>query len=405
MSEARRQSPDYVDTLDGIRALAAFLVLTFHYWQQSWFTFAFTIFGYRIDLANVVANGAIGVEVLFVISGFCLYYPLAMHPNRPFSLGSYIYKRAVRILPTYILCVLICSAYQIGRMNPDTLREQFIANITLTQMRNPAVAYNMLNGVLWSIAIEVQFYVIFPLLTLAFRRKPWLVTAVSFVIAEVWRWYLRDIDYSRIGFLMNQLPGMIDTFIAGMLAAHITALIRCTLSEGQLKALAPAFTVATLVFALFCLLVTTYLGSLRYSDIPENLSRLRMNMRKFINVSFAGLIVCSAQAGRGVHVALGNPLARFLSGISYQLYLWHAWIALRLKDFHIPEYTTERPMDDVAWRAPYLLLALALSMIVSIGMTYLVERPISRFAMKHTPRWARPRPEPVKEEAIPDEQS
>lgn len=92
---------DYVDTLDGFRALGVLLVMIFHLWQQSWFTFAFTVFGYRVDFTNIVVNGSFGVELLFVLSGFCLYYPLAMHPGRRLRLGQYAFKRAVRILPSY----------------------------------------------------------------------------------------------------------------------------------------------------------------------------------------------------------------------------------------------------------------------------------------------------------------
>ena len=80
--------PDYVDTLDGFRALGVLLVMIFHFWQQSWFTFSFTVFGYRVDFTNIVVNGSFGVDILFILSGFCLYYPLAMHPERRLHVGS-----------------------------------------------------------------------------------------------------------------------------------------------------------------------------------------------------------------------------------------------------------------------------------------------------------------------------
>jgi peptidoglycan/LPS O-acetylase OafA/YrhL len=67
-------------------------------------------------------------------------------------------------------------------MHPDTLLEQFIGNMTLTQMTTPALAYNQLNGALWSIAIEAQFYVLFPLLVKAFRRHPYGVMLAAFLV-------------------------------------------------------------------------------------------------------------------------------------------------------------------------------------------------------------------------------
>lgn len=380
---------DYVDTLDGFRALGVLLVMIFHLWQQSWFTFAFTVFGYRVDFTNIVVNGSFGVELLFVLSGFCLYYPLAMHPGRRLRLGQYAFKRAVRILPSYFLCVIVCAAYQIGRLDAATLRGQFIANMTLTQMMTPALAYNRINGVLWSLAVEAQFYVVFPLLAKAMRRWPYRTMLAAFLVGEGLRWYIRDIDYSQVNFLMNQLPAMIDVFAGGMLAAHIVAQLQRALDDDQKRRLAPAFAVAALMFLMLCVLAAVYMGRLRYDSMPENLSRLRMQTRKYLIAGFSGAVCCSALSAGWLHRALGNRVARFFSVISYQLYLWHIWIALRLKDFHIPPFSTERPMDDEPWRAPYLLLSLALAIGVATLLTYGFERPVSRFLTARAPKWAR----------------
>ena len=387
----RPGNPDYVEALDGFRALGALLVLAFHFWQQSWVGPHFTVLGHRVDFTNIVVNGSLGVELLFLLSGFCLYYPLAMHPERRLSLGHYAYKRAVRILPGYLLCVLACSAWQIGRLDPAVLRSQFLANMTFTQMMTPALAYNRINGPLWSIAVEIQFYILFPLLAKPFRRHPYGVAAAAFAVGEAWRWYLRDVDYSRIGFLMNQLPGMIDVFVGGMLAAHIAAQFRRGLDEEKRRALSPAFTVGALAFLGLWLVCAKYMGRLRYADIPENMSRMQLDVRKWLILGFGGAMACSALASKGFRAVMGNRVARFLSGISYQIYLWHAWIALRLKDLRIPAYATERPMDDAAWRMPYLLLCIAVTMAVAIALTYGFEKPVSRFCLNHMPRWARPR--------------
>ena len=389
---SRRQNiPDYVDTLDGFRAAATILVLIFHYWQQSWVSMVVKLGPVSIDFTHIVSIGSLGVELLFLLSGFCLYYPLAMHPERKLHIGQYVYKRMVRILPTYFLCVIISTIYQIGRLPPALLREQFIGNMTLTQMMTPGLAYNHLNGVLWSIAIEAQFYVVFPLILKIFRKKPYWVMLGAFIIGETWRWYLRDVDYSRIGWLMNQLPGMIDVFIGGMLAAHIVSQLKHTLTEEQQSSLAPMFTVATIGFIMMYVFVTMYIGSLRYNNIPENLSRLQMHTRKFVIVAFLGAVACSTMSCRWLRALFGNPFTRFVSTISYQTYMWHMWIALRLKDFRIPDYVTARPMDDIAWRFPYLMLSIVLSLIAAVLMTYLVERPLSRFFLKRAPKWATPR--------------
>lgn len=383
--------PDYVDTLDGFRAFATILVLIFHYWQQSWVSMVLNVGPISIDFTPIVSIGSLGVELLFVLSGFCLYYPLAMHPEKRLHIGQYAYKRFVRILPTYFLCVIVASLYQIGRMDPATLHEQFIGNMTLTQMTTPALAYNQLNGVLWSIAIEAQFYVLFPILLKLFKKKPYWVMAAAFAIGETWRWYLRDVDHSQINWLMNQLPGMIDVYIGGMLAAHIAAQLKRTLTDDQQRDLRPVFTIAAIMFFMVYILVTMYIYPLRYRDLPDNLSRIQMHTRKFVLIAFSGSVCCSVLSCRWMHLLLGNPVTRFVSTISYQVYMWHMWLALRLKDFRIPEYATERPMDDPAWRWPYMVVCCILSFLAAVFMTYCVERPISKFCMDHAPRWAKPK--------------
>ena len=138
--------PDYIDTLDGWRAIAAVLVMMFHYWQQSWVTMEIHIGSLKLDFLPMISMGGLGVEILFILSGFCLYYPLAMHPERRLHIGSYVYKRCVRILPSYLLCVIVCSAYQIGRLNDSLLLDQFIGNMTLTQMSTATTRRHVLRS-------------------------------------------------------------------------------------------------------------------------------------------------------------------------------------------------------------------------------------------------------------------
>ena len=384
-----RTIPDYIDTLDGFRAIAAFLVMMFHFWQQSWVTMEIRIGAWKINCLPVISMGGLGVEILFVLSGFCLYYPLAMHPERRLNIGSYVYKRCVRILPSYLLCVIVCSVYQIGRLDGNLLMEQFIGNMTMTQMATAALAYNHLNPVLWSIAIEVQFYILFPFLLKMFRKQPYWVMLAAFAAGEGWRFWQREIDHSQINWLMNQLPGMIDVFVGGMLAAHIVATLKRTLTDGQKKEYAPMFTVAMLMFIAVYFFGLRYVYQHRYDNIADNLSRLQMYTRKYFVIAFAGSVCCSVFASKWVHWLLGNPVMRFASTVSYQLYLWHMWICLRLKDLRIPDYITARPMDDALWRFPYLMLSIGLSVAAAIFMTYCYERPVSKYALSHAPRWAR----------------
>ncbi len=390
-----RTIPDYVDTLDGFRTIAIMLVVIYHYWQQSWQSMAIKIGSFKIDLLPLVSFGGVGVELMFILSGFCLYYPLAMHEGRRLHLGQYACKRIVRILPTYLLCVLVCSAWQVGRIDASTLKQHLIANLTFTQTTTPALSYNQINGVLWSVAVEVQFYILFPLIVKIFKKKPYLTALAAFAVSQIWRYYLTSTvavsssNWLTLNWLMQQLPCVLDAFVGGMLAAHIAAGVRHSLSEDVQKKLRPMFTVGLIGCILFYLLITQYVYALRYDDVANNVSKLDLYMRKYVTFAFAGAILCSIFSSPWVHRVLGNAFTRFGSTISYQVFLWHMFIALALKDLKIPSYTTERAMDDTAWRMPYLMLCLALTLIVSVLVTYLIEKPVAGFCLRHAPRRAR----------------
>ncbi len=404
MRSARaRGITDYLDALDGFRTLGTLLVLLFHYWQQSWVGFSWAIqlgsYTLRINLEPWIITGGLGVEVLFLLSGFCLYYPLALDPDRQFNAREFAYKRFVRILPSYYLCFLVGALLQLwctpwaqlrmSQLGPQEWWYHFIGGLFFGQTATPRMYTNPFNGVLWSLPIELQFYLIYPLVLRAFRKRPLLTAACAFVVGECWRFYLRSVDSSNIVFLMNQLPGMIDVFVGGMLAAWMTGHIRRALNSRQLSQLAPVFTALALAFLLFFGLDQLQMYQSR--SLAGGTAVSQMVLRKY-NIMALGLgLMAAAFACRWLRRVLGNPFTRYISTISYQLYMWHMLIGLRLKEWHIPPYTIPEggtyPMDDVAWRLPYLLISLALSFAVATAITYLYERPISRALLRHRPAW------------------
>ena len=193
------------------------------------------------------------------------------------------------------------------------------------------------------------------------------------------------------------LAGFQGTEVGGKFPTDPAAL-KHALDDQQKRLLAPAFSVATLAFIGLFVFVTMYIYPLRYQNIPENLSRLQMHTRKFVALACAGAITCSAFSLRWIHALLGNPVLRFISGLSYQIYLWHMAIALALKDWHLPPFSTQTPMDDVYWRFPYLMLCIAITAMTALVMTFGVERPLSGLLLSHAPRWAR-EPEKRQQEA------
>ena len=130
----------------------------------------------------------VGVPLFFVISGFILSLPFAeaqFHLRKPVSLKSYFYRRVTRLEPPYLLCILLLFVLKIaaGRGTATDLLPSLIAS--------SFYAHNFIFGrpsdiniVAWSLEIEIQFYILAPLLSLMFAiarnsvRRLVLVAAV-----------------------------------------------------------------------------------------------------------------------------------------------------------------------------------------------------------------------------------
>ncbi len=108
----------HIGVLDGIRAFSIILVVWFHFWEQSWLTPYININSVwtkylgitSIELASYVRYGFTFVDMLILLSAFCNFYPYAraliLGEEWPSTREFYI-KRAVRIIPWYLLSVLV----------------------------------------------------------------------------------------------------------------------------------------------------------------------------------------------------------------------------------------------------------------------------------------------------------
>ncbi len=110
------------------------------------------------------------VLLFFVISGFCIHYPMAGKTTK-LELKAYAIRRIIRIYPPYFaaVCLSLLAVLYFEWTNPA--QEPWVANLLLIQNYLPSVNSQISsNCSLWSIATEVEFYLAYPLLLLVWRR-------------------------------------------------------------------------------------------------------------------------------------------------------------------------------------------------------------------------------------------
>lgn len=199
--------PQHIPALDGIRGLAACGVLVTHVAFQTGTGWAWAE---RFDYF---------VAVFFALSAFVLWRRRGAHPP-----AQYYAARAGRILPAYLVCVVAVLA-----LLPDArsvTRQQIAANLSLTQVFWP---HGLAPGLthLWSLCIEVSFYVIVPALALIVRGRRKLIISLAAAASLGWAWLPFVAGQPAIN---TQIwpPAYTLWFAVGMLAAELEGTVRIT---------------------------------------------------------------------------------------------------------------------------------------------------------------------------------
>lgn len=302
---------NYRKEIDGLRALAVLPVLLFHAGFQSF------------------SGGYIGVDIFFVISGYLITSIIIsdLHAGT-FSILKFYERRARRILPALFLVMLASLPFAWWWMSPTGLYDfsksvvavsLFLSNILFWKEAGYFATANELKPLLhtWSLAVEEQYYVLFPVfLMLAWRfvGKRWIIS-IFFVAAltslAVSEWALTR--FSSASFYL--LPTRGWELLIGALAAFylFSEASGVNVDEKPLHLRLAAYQAASL---LGLMLIT-------YAIFVYDKSTHFPGVNALVPTIGTVLIVLFAKPMTLVGKMLGNKLLVGIGLISYSTYLWH----------------------------------------------------------------------------------
>ena len=301
----------FLPAVEGMRACAAMGVVVTHVAFQTGHSSHVTgrLFG-RFDLA---------VAVFFALSGFLLWRGHAAAARglgpRPRT-GHYLRSRVVRIMPAYVVAVVVILS-----LLPDADHASptvWLANLTLTQIYVPLTLTGGLTQ-MWSLSVEVSFYLALPILALLARRlsvRP-RVPTIAALAALSWAWGWVPIHSGSGTNPLNWPPAFFSWFAAGMLLAEWVH-SPVGLPHRWARRRVPMAVVAVLAY----LLAASPLAG------PEGL--IPGTATQFAVKTAAGSLVAFALVAPLVldrvdtsHRLLGSTVMVTLGRWSYGLFIWH----------------------------------------------------------------------------------
>jgi peptidoglycan/LPS O-acetylase OafA/YrhL len=321
-------NPEYRADIDGLRAVAVVLVVAFH------------------AFPTVMPGGFVGVDVFFVISAYLITgLILSDLRSSSFSLAGFYARRARRILPALavVLAAVLALGWWLGILPapyqslglhafagalffPNLVSWSEVGYFDVAADHKPLLH-------LWSLGVEEQFYLVWPVLLLILsRRWRWLIVSLSVIVAGSFFYSLYATEYQPAAAFYSPLSRLWELGAGGILAST-----NWRLKNRFLSVLGVA------------LIVGSSIALQKTSPFP-------------------GALALFPVAGAALVIISGSPLLSHkwpvsIGLISYPLYLWH-W----------PLLSFAAMSDQGSWQARMAIVAT--SIVLAALTTAFIERPI-----------------------------
>jgi peptidoglycan/LPS O-acetylase OafA/YrhL len=320
--------------LDGLRALAALAVVGTHVGFNSGKSIAGGIFG------SALARLDIGVTVFFLLSGFLLFRPFALHlvQGRPLpSIRAFLVRRAFRILPAmWVMTAITLALITTYVVHPI----DWFSYLSLIQVYNHH-DYDPNLTHLWTLAVEVSFYALLPLLAwLVSLRRPTPAQAIRRQVVLLISLVLVDVAFNALqahhvithSQALLWLPAYLDWFSAGMFLALLT----CLPADGPWRLARTLRAWAEAPGTCFLFAATAFAIAALPIGVPRTLApattwEWTIQHELFLVAAFFVMLPLVLGPVGVAHRLLGSRVGHVMGDLSYGIYLWHVPLMIWLQ--------------------------------------------------------------------------
>jgi peptidoglycan/LPS O-acetylase OafA/YrhL len=321
----------YRPALDGLRGIAVILVVLAH--------------------ARLLANaGGVGVHIFFVLSGFLITSLLLVEVDSAdrIDLLAFYRRRAARLLPALLAVCLAIGVYLVLNGQPERLLPEVGGALSYVGNWLQIAGVDLgLTSHTWSLAVEEQFYLVWPLTMLMLVRIPragWVVLALL-IASFVWR------------IVLSEVLGAVSPRLRGTDAAAVALLSGCALAF--LVRSRPSLSAGRLGFALGGTIIAFAVTISALGGGPEGI----------VEMTCVGSVLLIAAIHRSQTGILTLAPLVYIGRISYGIYLWHYPILVLMQEPVVVE--------------------IAAVLVVSMLSFHLLEAPVlARFGRRADRRWS-----------------
>ena len=361
----------HIHAIDGLRGLACMMVVMHHCHNSA------GAYHWPFGLSRLYAYGALGVEIFFVLSAFCLAYPIYLKFEQPTDWTKYAAHRARRILPPYYSAILallsinlIVQRFYIApldQINPSPPSWKKWADVLL-------LIGVWVNASFWTLCVEARWYFVLPLLIGIQRRKGLSAVVIITCLANglCYLIFCKGGHWANaVLFLTSQLPFYLPLFAVGMAAAWFYAR----------KDRTPAFYKFIQTYTGLGLIAALLLVVAIMPSNPHLLERFDYRRLLPGGLTAFFLLVLATSNPRAQRILSWKPL-RKVGLFSYSLYLIHLplidYCYLMTRQYHWSEWTQF---------CFYQLIVAPTLVLIGYGFYTVFEKP---FLRRKTAAWQSP---------------
>lgn len=350
--------------ITGLRGFAALYVLLFHLFVE------YSTRGADKTRPFGLNHGWIGVDLFFVLSAFLLSMPFLQRPHNVRDLSAwrgYLIKRWWRIAPPYYVSILLALAlagnlsYLISGGSDVAAHVFYVHTFYLP-------TFASINPIYWTLGIEFQFYLILPILALAFGQRRWKASVVACVALSI-AWRAATYQSGEYSWLTFAPPAFLGHYALGIAAARLYL-------DGWRSPIPSAYLAPAAALAFIVLPLSVLIPNGGFGQGTENLLADAL-LRPLVALGFAVVTFSLAGESSLLQALFGSAPMRALGEISYSVYLTQVPVLLFLR-----AHTSALRLSSVG----YALAGLTVALVCAFLFYRLVEKPLLKIRQQLTSR-------------------